>query len=537
MVIGKNSIDYHILSSLFNNLKKHTIDKRARVLPLEKKNVLHTSIFSLSQVAIKHQLDYVIICDDFEFWQLLQSMSNKHHKITFVYTAIKALYSFYKKPSLLTCVEFLRQNLFFKEQDKWMAFELKVRQQEIKYIAEIISQLPAVVIFVFQNTHLPFKSLYSHILELFDAHIQTQLMSFQMIIDFIDQDCNLEWANGLIMLASANPSIKWGLNHALCHKPEEVFLALTQPKIPKLTCGKCIDNVDAVFLAKWQSWRNEKKLVVHACIQERDVLHPLIESLQLLKSSVCEVKIPEAIANPPIHTRPRTISATALRQLMQNPYGFYAKYILGLKSLPCIWTRPTPKDFGILVHHIIEQILENNFSIKDIENYNVFFSLWNNRIEKIIQWVQAQMQELSVQEIFVEKEIMIEICSQQIPINLSARIDTFLKTLQGNLTINFKTGQPPLKQDVISGYEPQLAIEMYLGAVFFKEPCQGEFWYLKGTQPVGSVVNIPLGYDYIEQQISRIAHHYLLTQSPFFSCPWPLKKPKYDQYFHLERRQ
>ena len=103
--------------------------------------------------------------------------------------------------------------------------------------------------------------------------------------------------------------------------------------------------------------------------------------------------------------------------------------------------------------------------------------------------------------------------------------------------INFKTGIPPSKMEVLSGYSPQLLVEIFLCQnSYTSSQTQGEFWQLKGTQPHGMIVsNIAITLDMVKSNLEKITNHYLQYPKPFLACPWPLKKPKYNEYHYLER--
>ena len=120
---------------------------------------------------------------------------------------------------------------------------------------------------------------------------------------------------------------------------------------------------------------------------------------------------------------------------------------------------------------------------------------------------------------------------------LQARVDACVFAEVANLVINFKTGTPPNKIEVTSGYAPQLLVETFLyHSAYPGTSTQGEFWQLKGTQPPGmttSSVAMPL--ELIRENLTKITNHYLMQPKPFLACPWPLKKPKYNDYVYLER--
>ncbi len=232
---------------------------------------------------------------------------------------------------------------------------------------------------------------------------------------------------------------------------------------------------------------------------------------------------------------PKALSATAIELLMQNPYGFYAKYILKLKNQPW-FEQLSAKDFGILTHKCLENMMKQGKSAATMHltNGTPYPVHWQRKIMKILDWVAQRMASIShntpVAEI--KKSIILQLKNNQ-QLCIEARCDSILETEAGLLVINFKTATPPSKTDVLNGFYPQLIIEDFVQNT---PHSQAEFWHLKGTQPVGLIVNFAFNKQEIQQNIEKIINYYFASQkTKFFACPWPLKKPKYDHYLHFAR--
>jgi hypothetical protein len=479
------------------------------------------NFFELTNTAYKHyQNGTVIICDDLLLWQMLQNKTLTNP----IYAAFKATYHLFANQSLVCIFDSLNNSLLFPEQ-KYLDLELQARITGSKNISDLLNQIELPVRNFLERTQGSFKDFYNDLLNYFPDKVTKELNQFACLLDFIEQDHNLEWVNGLVLLAFATPHIKWGLEWALKFKPEEVVLGITQPLNAKF---------NNVLHEKLLAWRNHKKLCVYTNIKPKSHNHILLDQDYTVSSPYIEnFNYPKIHAKPTLSARPNNVSATAIQMLMQDPYGFYARYILKLKNLNRIWDRNSPKDFGILTHQLIERSI--NFEEFSIDNCSEIFPLWQKRLKRILDWVKNQLHDLQATEKFCEQNVAKSLAINSKTITVNARLDALVKTPSGNLIVNFKTGTPPSKTDVLNGYAPQLAVEMFLARSFLQSDCQGEFWHLKGTQPVGVIANLPITQEFLENNIVKILKYYLCQESIFITCPWPMKEVNYNHYKHLER--
>lgn len=481
----------------------------------------HT-VFELTNKAYEyHQQNAVIICDDLLMWQMLQNRQTHSSG----YTAFKAIYGLFSKSSLTYLFDFLNNNLLFPNQE-YLHLEFEARASEAKSIDDLLGKISSPIAEFLKQPRTYFKDFYLGLKNYLPNSATQNLSKFELLLEFIERDNNLEWANGFIMLSNANPKIKWGLEHALKFKPEEVVLCVTQPLNSKN---------QSILHEKLQSWHSNKQLCVLTNIKPDSAEHTLLKQhYKINKPYVKQFNHPRTQAKPLLSSRPNAVSATAFQMLMQDPYGFYARYILGLKNLNRIWDRNSPKDFGILAHSLVEQLIV--FKKFDLTEIAIKFPLWHKRLQRILDWAKNQIHDLQVKDIASEKSISqtLNLDSKK-AVTVNARLDVLMKTAAGNLVVNFKTGTPPSKSEILCGYSPQLAVEMLLARNFLQSDCQGEFWHLKGTKPAGTVANVPIAQEFLENNILKILNHYLGQESVFIACPWPTKAVNYNHYKHLER--
>lgn len=481
----------------------------------------HTVFELTNQAHAYNQQGTVVICDDLFIWQMLQNRQMHNPG----YAAFRAIYGLFSKSSLACLFDFLSNNLLFPNQEH-LGLEFEARANEIKSVKDLLSKISSPVAEFLKNPPTTFKDFYKGLQIFLSAQAAQELAKFEILLEFIEQDHNLEWAHGLMMLSCSKPKIKWGLELALKFKPEEVVLCVTQPFNSKK---------QNVLNEKLQSWCNNKQLRVLTNIKPDSVVHPLLnQPYKAGKSCVEKFNHARTQATPNLNARPNSISATAFQTLMQDPYGFYARYVLGLKNLNRIWDRNSPKDFGILVHSLVEQLIVTK--AVNLDEIETKFPLWHKRLQRLLDWVKNQLHDLQIKDIASEKSISqtLNLDSKK-AVTVNARLDVLMKTAAGNLMVNFKTGTPPSKSDVLCGYAPQLAVEMLLARNFLQSDCQGEFWHLRGTQPSGATANIPIGQEFLENNILKIINHYLAQEAVFVACPWPNKTVAYNHYKHLER--
>lgn len=526
--LHQNSAHIAILQEYFEEYFYNHYNLTLNLSQLDIGNVSFQSTVSLVQNTKKLIADgYIVVCDSLELWQMLQITTS--HSLQ-SYSAFKKIYRLFQELSSITILDCLRDKFLFNQE--YCNLELQVRKNEQKNIQDIKSILPNDLSKFLEYKTTKFSEFYKKILDIFDQSTRIALEQYNQLIPLIEYEKNLEWSNGLIAIAFSVPNIIWGIENALRFSPSQVLLCLAQEDLADPLCSMHIENATEIRSTLLKKWK-EKIVNIYTVLPKVNDNHPFY---QVPNNNIKKKKYihenNKIQANPDTHNRPAIISATAFNQLMQDPYGFYAKYILDLKFLEPAQSRITSRDFGNFIHKAVENFLKNTPCINTDNNLNLAFNI---RLNRILKWIKNQLLELGVEKIFSEQEYATEIKSKNRIIRIKARIDAVIKTHRGNLIVNFKTGTPPTKNEVISGYHPQLAIEMYVARESLSEYFQGEFWYLKGTAIAGTNYNIPISNEYLSNNIFKILNDYLVKSTPFLACPWPTRIPKYNNYQHLER--
>lgn len=263
---------------------------------------------------------------------------------------------------------------------------------------------------------------------------------------------------------------------------------------------------------------------------------------------------------PPVYARPRKLSASAVDLLISDPYSVFAKYILKLYRLNDLDIPLDQRDYGTLVHGIIEEF--NNLYPKELPQnaleillqigkkhfieQNVDKELeafWFPKFENTARWLVGQEDKYRPDVQQVHNEVSGEICYNlaQGAFRFTAKADRIDLLKDGSLNIvDYKTGKIPSKKQVMSGHAMQLLLE---GLIALKGRFEGiskaDVTNLIYWQLGNSSLEIPAK----EQDILEKSEEYLLKlvstfdfeTTPYYSRPMPKFVSKNKDYEHLAR--
>lgn len=275
-------------------------------------------------------------------------------------------------------------------------------------------------------------------------------------------------------------------------------------------------------------------------------------------ASYCPIKAPAPC--PPVYARPRRLSASGIDLLIQDPYSVFAKYILKLYPLDDLDKEPDQRDYGTLVHAIIEEF--NNIYPGDIpENIQDILlelgkkhfqtmqlskeleAFWRPKFEKTAEWIAATEKEYRGQVRKVNNETNGEI-TYQLPggdFTFTAKADRIDVLKDGSINIiDYKTGKIPSKKQVMSGHALQLPLE---GLIASKRGFTGItnnkvqkliYWQLgSGTLEIQPDEEDILAKS--EEYLLKLITTFDFETTPYHSRPTPKFIPKNKDYDHLAR--
>ncbi len=148
------------------------------------------------------------------------------------------------------------------------------------------------------------------------------------------------------------------------------------------------------------------------------------------------------------------IFVTDLELLIHNPYAFYVRKMLRLSPIKDFWEQADPRDFGNIVHNVIEnaigksehQILQEleEGGKKALPKNSIIFYFWKKRFEKIANYIYHFFQNIN-EKIEFEIEGHCKIAGK----NVFARADI----IYDGVVIDVKTGAAPsVKQLNLGNY-------------------------------------------------------------------------------------
>jgi ATP-dependent helicase/nuclease subunit B len=180
---------------------------------------------------------------------------------------------------------------------------------------------------------------------------------------------------------------------------------------------------------------------------------------------------------PTIRQRGLTaMSPSRAVDLIRDPYADFAKRILRLERLRAVGEEIDARERGKAVHKAVE-IYANDQSraLDDLiverlllagaspELIELERPLWVRAAKAWLRWADARAP--FVADVDLEQKSTIRFVSGAEEVELSATADRVELLTDGTLAIiDFKTGQPKTWKQVLSGLEPQLALEAAIGA-------------------------------------------------------------------------
>jgi ATP-dependent helicase/nuclease subunit B len=164
------------------------------------------------------------------------------------------------------------------------------------------------------------------------------------------------------------------------------------------------------------------------------------------------------------------ISVTQVDTLKADPYSFYARNILKLKTLDAVGVEPSAALRGTMVHDVLEHwaktdkldpdklIARAHGLLANPAFHPALRVLWQPRITSGLEWIAKQTAELRSEGrvvIAAESKGRIKIAG----IELVGRADRIDKLLDGGfVVVDYKSGQPPTKKSVTVGFSLQLGL-------------------------------------------------------------------------------
>ena len=212
---------------------------------------------------------------------------------------------------------------------------------------------------------------------------------------------------------------------------------------------------------------------------------------QLQQGENIEYKPTEA-SYPTCKTNIKKISVSGLELLNKNPYTFYVRYILKLKSRNPWFLGLSPADIGNIIHKILEHVSldtdkggAHEAAIEQaIEPLNITAPqkiFLQKQIAAIVEFVCRSTQDIAPDKLIREERLQ-AVLGNFIIYGIADRIDLVNNTNDIHL-IDYKTGVEPSKAMMDKGYSLQLPLLTYMLSRMFEQnygEILSQYWVLKG---------------------------------------------------------
>ena len=198
-------------------------------------------------------------------------------------------------------------------------------------------------------------------------------------------------------------------------------------------------------------------------------VHVAIGDIKTANDILDAVRAYDDVESHPLDYSPPTppidksdVYVTEIELLIHNPYAFYVKHILRLRKKDDYWVLPDARNFGTLVHDVIENsrdfdteklIAEMDRRAKSVlPPDSILFYFWHKRFCEIAPFVE---------EIFKNKKPQyIEIAGAT---NIAGRmVRARADILWDGIVMDIKTGAAPTKKQLMDGTMPQIALEGFI---------------------------------------------------------------------------
>ena len=269
---------------------------------------------------------------------------------------------------------------------------------------------------------------------------------------------------------------------------------------------------------------------------------------------------------PPVEARPRRLSVTQIETWMRDPYGIYARHILGLHALDPIDAAPDAAGYGTLIHDALDafiaaypEALPDGAEARLVEigrqtfaaqlSHPAVWAFWWPRFERIAAWfvdIERGRRAGLVRSVSEMRGEM-TLTGPAGEFTLSAVADRIDLRADGSLAIvDYKTGAVPSAKEVKAGFAPQLPLEAAMARTgAFPGLPKGatiedlEYWRLLGGRVAGEISSAgetpEAVADTALRGLGELIARFDDPETPYHARPRPAYAPAYSDYEHLAR--
>ncbi|MBL0898601.1 MAG: PD-(D/E)XK nuclease family protein [Reyranella sp.] len=270
---------------------------------------------------------------------------------------------------------------------------------------------------------------------------------------------------------------------------------------------------------------------------------------------------------PPLEARPTRLSVSRVEQWRRDPYGLYARSILGLSALDPLEAELGAADRGNALHDALDEFLRAHPSgvlppdavqrfealgekhLGELLTAPAERAFWWPRFQRLARWfvaVENDRRSSGTRLLASETTGALTVGPADRPLRIEARADRVDDVGAGTWeVIDYKTGRVPTKDELEALFAPQLLLEAAMAERGGFDKIKGKakivrlsYWQANGLGDGGKVSEVK-GSDALVPAmlalVEKMAAHFAKAGTAYPALPWPAYTPHFNDYAHLER--
>ncbi|MGZ5911352.1 MAG: double-strand break repair protein AddB, partial [Reyranella sp.] len=276
---------------------------------------------------------------------------------------------------------------------------------------------------------------------------------------------------------------------------------------------------------------------------------------------------PRPEPRPPLEARPTRLSVSSIEQWRRDPYGLYARRILGLEALDPLEAELGAADRGSALHDTLDEFLKAYPSgLLPADAIGQFEALgekhlepllaapaerafWWPRFQRLARWfvgTENARRAAGTRLLASETDGALTVGPPGRPLRIEARADRIDEIEPGGWEIiDYKTGRVPSAKELDGLFAPQLLLEAAMAEQGGFKGIKGKaravhlsYWQANGLGNGGEVREIKDSEQLVPAMlalVAKMAEHFANPATPYAALPWPEFIPHFNDYAHLER--
>ena len=272
---------------------------------------------------------------------------------------------------------------------------------------------------------------------------------------------------------------------------------------------------------------------------------------------------PRPEPRPPVEARPTRLSVSRVEQWRRDPYGLYARSILGLEPLKPLEEELGAADRGSALHKALDEFLKacpsgplpadavGKFEalgekyLGDLLAAPAERAFWWPRFQRMARWFVATengRRAAGARLLASETNGVLKLAG----LTIEARADRIDAAAADTWEIvDYKTGRVPSAKELEKLFAPQLLLEaaMAEGGGFANIASKPKsvrlaYWQANGLGEGGTIKEVNESEKLVAEMralVARMASHFAKATTPYRALPWPEFIPHFNDYKHLER--